>query len=162
VGSRRWVCLEIDFRWGPASDRCRRWHKFDPNSHDYILANTVFQSHSARPVLDFLGVRLGALRAAAGLQVISFTATAKVLFTLAMTYMIVSGFLTYAEIGEVNGILPNDQRISYLWGYPGKMLKIKRLYKQLCPTGRIDRFRVVSEILGILLGATAFAMGFSR
>ena len=64
-----------------------------------------------------------------------------VLFCLACSSAILSSFFLWQEIGEINRKLSDDEQISY-WGmHPVKMARIKREYKRLYPSGRIDLIR---------------------
>ncbi len=53
--------------------------------------------------------------------------------------MIGSALVISAMIGEVNRRLPEDQQVSYLLGYPGKLTRIKHEYKQLYPKGNLAK-----------------------
>jgi hypothetical protein len=69
----------------------------------------------------------------------------------------------FAIIGEVNRKLPDQQRISYLWGYAAKYERIIREYQRLCPGGRLVTYYYISVALGLLLGlAFAWQFGFFR
>jgi len=66
---------------------------------------------------------------------------AVILFSLAFSCAILSAFFLWQQIGEINRKLPDSEQISY-WGmHPAKMAKIKREYKRLYPSGRIDLMR---------------------
>lgn len=91
------------------------------------------------------------------------TAPAIVLFCLACSCALLSAFLLWQEIGEINRKLPDDQQISY-WGiHPIKMAKIKREYKRLYPSGRIDLvsriFQYAAFVFFVLL---LIPLGFFR
>ena len=69
-----------------------------------------------------------------------------VLFSLAMTCLVTSGFLLCQEIGEINKCKSSEEQISY-WGmYPGKMSRIKREYKKLYPSGKVELMRFAFQI----------------
>ena len=55
----------------------------------------------------------------------------------AISCIVASGFLLFAMVGEINRLLPQDQRISYLWGHWQKYSEIYAEYKRVCPTGRL-------------------------
>lgn len=66
-----------------------------------------------------------------------------VLFCLAFSCAILSSFLLWQEIGEINRKLPDAEQISY-WGmHPTKMARIKREYTRLYPSGKIDLMRLI-------------------
>jgi len=68
-----------------------------------------------------------------------------VLFCLAFSCAILSSFLLWQEIGEINRKLPDAEQISY-WGmHPTKMARIKREYKRLYPSGKIDLMRLIFQ-----------------
>jgi hypothetical protein len=76
---------------------------------------------------------------------------------------IISGFLVYQEIGEVNRKLSEHEQIRYLFMYPGKMQKIQAEYKRLYPKGKVDLWRRVFQIaFFVFMAATALASGFLR
>ena len=86
-----------------------------------------------------------------------------VFLSLAATCAIICGFLTHQEIGEVNRRLPDNQQIPYPFMYPGKMRKIRALYKQFYPNGRVDFWGRFFEWSGfVFLALTAVAGGFLR
>jgi len=54
----------------------------------------------------------------------------------------------WQEIGEINRKLPDAEQISH-WGmHPVKMAKVKREYKRLYPSGRIDLMRHIFQYVG--------------
>ena len=57
-------------------------------------------------------------------------------------------------IGEVNRRLPEDQQVSYLWGYPGKLSGIREQYKRFYPKGTLSRVLTVLQALFIIVMAT--------
>ena len=82
---------------------------------------------------------------------------------LATTCAIISSFLIYQEIGEVNRKLPDDEQISYLLMYPGKMRWIKVTYRRLYPDGRVNFWRGLFQGAAfVFLGLMAIAAGFLR
>jgi hypothetical protein len=50
----------------------------------------------------------------------------------------------------VNQKLPKDQQIEYAYGYPGKMRKIRALYRELYPTGHLARWELSLEVTGFV------------
>jgi hypothetical protein len=76
---------------------------------------------------------------------------AVVLFYLGCSCAILSSFFLWQQIGEINRKLPDNEQVSY-WGmHPVKMARIRREYKSLYPSGRIDLIRRLLEY-----AATAF------
>jgi hypothetical protein len=76
-------------------------------------------------------------------NLISFPAV--VLFCLACSCAILSAFFLWQQIGEINRKLPDTEQISY-WGmHPVKMARIKREYKRLYPSGRVDFLRRILQ-----------------
>ena len=89
--------------------------------------------------------------------------TALSLFVAAQTLIILSGFVMFAIIGEVNRRIPDQQRISYLFGHFGKYLMILREYRRLYPAGRLGLCFGVSLASGfILLLGCAWQLGLFR
>ena len=71
-----------------------------------------------------------------------------VLFCLACSCFMVSAFFLWQEIGEINRKLPENEQISY-WGiHPIKMAKIRREYKRLYPSGKIDLMSRIFQYAG--------------
>jgi len=86
-----------------------------------------------------------------------------VFLSLAATCAIVSGFLVYQEIGEVNRKLSDEERIPYLFMYPGKMQKIRTQYERLYPKARVDLWRRLFQAAALVfLALTALFGGFLR
>jgi hypothetical protein len=76
-------------------------------------------------------------------NLISFPAV--VLFCLAFSCAILSAFFLWQQIGEINRKLADNEQISY-WGmHPVKMAKIKREYRRLYPSGKIDLVRRIFQ-----------------
>ena len=90
-------------------------------------------------------------------------ATALILFSLAITSIIVSAFLLWKEIGELNRKLPDTEQIPYFWMYSEKRMRIKHEYKRLYPNGRVD-FAVFAfeSARFVLLSLSAVAAGFFK
>lgn len=78
-----------------------------------------------------------------------------------LTFMLISGFLIFAMIGEANRKLPEINRIPYS-GYDFvKYLKISENYRRLYPEGRLVLYFRLSLGLGILfLIAAGWLLGF--
>jgi hypothetical protein len=67
------------------------------------------------------------------------------LLCLAASCAILSAFFLWQQIGEINRKLPDNEQISY-WGmHPIKMARIKREYKRLYPSGKIDLMRRILQ-----------------
>jgi hypothetical protein len=72
-------------------------------------------------------------------MVLGMSPDATVFLCLAASCSIISGFLTYQEVGKVNRKLSEDEQILYLFiRYPRQMAKNKTQYKRFYPTGRVD------------------------
>jgi|HubBroStandDraft_4_1064222.scaffolds.fasta_scaffold839180_2 hypothetical protein len=85
------------------------------------------------------------------------------LFGGAISFMVASALLFYALIGKVNRFLPENEQISYLFLYPGKISKIKREYKRFYPDSRLLLVRLVLNTLGfVLLLMCMIQLGFFR
>jgi hypothetical protein len=70
---------------------------------------------------------------------------------------VVSTFILWREIDEINRKLSGEERISHLWMYTDKSLRIRREYRRLYPNGRLERLGFAFEILGFVLMACAAA-----
>jgi|HubBroStandDraft_6_1064221.scaffolds.fasta_scaffold44751_2 hypothetical protein len=91
------------------------------------------------------------------------TPSAIAFLILATACGIVSAYLTFREIEEVNRKLPQREHVEYAFMYPGKMKGIGLAYKEFYPQGTTNRWRVVFQTLAFLfLGLTAVAAGFLR
>ena len=77
-----------------------------------------------------------------------------VLLAVGVTLAVVSGLVISAMIGEVNRRLPDDQQVSYLWGYPGKLSGIREQYKRFYPKGKLSKVLTVLEALILIVMAT--------
>lgn len=83
--------------------------------------------------------------------------------SLAASCIIVSGFLTYQEIGEVNRKLPDEKQIPYLFMYPREMQRLKAEYRRLYPNGRVEFWRMAFQLTGfVCLVLTALVSGFLK
>jgi hypothetical protein len=76
--------------------------------------------------------------------------------SLGATCAIISGYMAFQEIGEVNRRLSEDQQFAYYGFYPGKMQRIKQEYRRLYPKGRVETLRVVFQIASFVFVALAF------
>lgn len=87
-----------------------------------------------------------------GMQTGNFISVPTVaLFCLACSCAILSSFFLWQQIGEINRKLPDNEQISY-WGmHPFKMATIRREYKRLYPSGRIDLLRRSFQYAGFAL-----------
>ena len=80
---------------------------------------------------------------------------------LGASCMLISGFVLWQEIGEVNRKRPDDQQISYLGIYTEKMAKIRSEYRRLYPSGCVDHVRLAFQIAGfVFLLAAVITMRF--
>ena len=71
--------------------------------------------------------------------------------------------LVHREIVAVNRQLPDAERISYSFMYPGKMQKIKAEYKRLYPTGMVETWRLRLQIaMFVFLALAAIFLGFFK
>lgn len=71
-----------------------------------------------------------------------------VILCLAGSCAMLSSFLLWQEIGEVNRKLSDTEQISY-WGmHPAKMARVKREYRRLYPAGKIDLGRRMFQYAG--------------
>jgi len=77
--------------------------------------------------------------------------TALIMFLAAQTCIIVSGFLVFAMIGEINRQVSEDQRIAYLGGDVVKFGKIFREYRRLYPGGRLAFYSNLTAALAMFL-----------
>jgi len=94
-------------------------------------------------------------------NLISFPAVA--LFCLACSCAILSAFFLWQQIGEINRKLPDNEQISY-WGmHPVKMAKIKREYRRLYPSGKIDLLRRILQYAAfVFLVLLLIPLGFFK
>lgn len=81
----------------------------------------------------------------------ALSSTAIVLLVLAVSCIVLSTFILWREIDEVNRKLSDEQQISYLWMYTDKRLRIRKEYRRLYPNGRLEHVGVAFEILGFVL-----------
>ncbi len=60
-----------------------------------------------------------------------------------------SGFILVSRMIElVNQKVPESQRIEFAYRYPGKITRIRRLYRDLYPGGRLADWEIGIEIAG--------------
>jgi hypothetical protein len=91
------------------------------------------------------------------------TLSGVVFLCLGASCAIISGFLIYQEIGEVNRKLSKHEQIRFFFMYPGKMQKIQAEYRRFYPKGRVDLWRKVFEVACfIFMAATALVSGFLK
>ena len=84
-------------------------------------------------------------------------------FVLALSSGLVSSYLVWREIEDVNRNLPPNEQIEYAYMYPGKMRKIKIAYGRFYPSGKLERWRFVSQTgMVVFLVLTAVSAGFLR
>lgn len=75
------------------------------------------------------------------------------------TLAVGSALVIFAMIGEVNRQLPEDQQVSYLWGYPGKLSEIRDQYY---PKGILGKVLDVQWVLiVIMMAASALLFGLA-
>jgi len=85
------------------------------------------------------------------------------LFVLAQTFILLSGFVMFAMIGEINRRVPDQQRVSYLGGHFAKYRRILGDYQRLYPAGRLGLYFKVSLASGlVLLLGSAWQLGLFR
>lgn len=83
------------------------------------------------------------------------------LFLCATSFMILSNFLFYVMIGQINVKLPEEQRIGYFWFDFGKNARVFREYRRLYPSGYLHVFAAFFFAVAIaLLLAFAWEFGF--
>jgi hypothetical protein len=70
---------------------------------------------------------------------------------LPFTVLGFSSFVLISRMIElVNQKLPKDQQIEYAYRYPGKMRKIRALYREHYPTGHLAKWELGVEVAGFL------------
>ena len=89
--------------------------------------------------------------------------SAVILFALAVSCAVLSSFVLWQEIGEVNRKLADAEQISY-WGmHPAKMARIKREYVRWYPSGKLDLVRrILQYAMFVFLALLLIPMGFFR
>jgi hypothetical protein len=96
------------------------------------------------------------------MQLMNFPLAVVFLLTGAVMLMIGSALVISAMIGEVNRRLPEDQQVSYLLGYPGKLTGIKHEYKRLYPEGNLAKvLSVLWVLIVIMMAACALLIGLA-
>lgn len=82
-------------------------------------------------------------------------------FGIAGTCMILGGYVTSAMIGDVNRVVPESERISYVGGTPGKWARIFREYRRHYPRGALARIAIALDIgAGLCLAFLAYWLLF--
>lgn len=90
-----------------------------------------------------------------------FTPAAIIFLVAATVCLMTSGFYLWKEIDEVNRRLPLERRISSLGMYTDKRRKIRNLYREFYPEGRLERKVLGWEIAGFVsLFLSALTSGF--
>lgn len=85
-------------------------------------------------------------------DILTFPISAAILLCLAASCCMLSAFCLWQEIGEVNRKLPDDQRLS-CWGmHFVKMSKVKREYRRLYPSGKVDLWRRIFQYAAFAFG----------
>jgi hypothetical protein len=85
------------------------------------------------------------------------------LFLISQTFILLSGYLMFAMIGEVNRKTAETQRVSYLLGYLAKYAKVLREYRRLYPGGRLALYFSFCLAVGLaMLTASAWQLGMFR
>ena len=70
---------------------------------------------------------------------------------LPFTVLGFSSFVLISRMIELlNQKLPKDQQIEYAYRYPGKMRKIRALYREHYPTGHLSKWELVVEVTGFV------------
>jgi hypothetical protein len=85
------------------------------------------------------------------MQLMHFPALVAILLAGAVTLMFSSALIISAMIGKVNRYLPEDQQVSYMWGYPGKLSEIREQYKRFYPQGSLGRVLNLLWVLIVIL-----------
>ena len=68
---------------------------------------------------------------------------------LPFTVLGLSSFVLISRMIEmINQKLPQEQQIEYAYRYPGKMKKIRALYREHYPTGHLGKWELAVEVIG--------------
>ncbi len=87
--------------------------------------------------------------------------TSLCLFAAAGSLVILSNFLVYIMVGQVNRRLSDEEQVNYLFWYPGKLARLKKLYRQLYPEGRLVLlFHLCAVLAGLFFLAFVWKFGF--
>ena len=78
---------------------------------------------------------------------------------LAASCFVLSSFVLWQEIREVNKKLSDDQQLSYIGMYTSKRLRIKKEYARSYPSGRLDQIQWALEIAGFIFLLVAVIQG---
>jgi hypothetical protein len=85
------------------------------------------------------------------------------LLSLACSSSILSAFFLWQEIGEINRKLTDTEQISYWVMHPAKMAKVKREYKRLYPSRKIDLIRRIFRYAGFtFMALMLIPLGFFK
>ena len=96
------------------------------------------------------------------MQLMHFPLVAAFLVGGAASLAMASSLIISAMIGKVNQKLPDDEQVSYLWGYLGKISGIKEQYKRFDPTGSLDRMLdLIWVLIVIMMLAATFVVARS-
>src|SRR5262245_20412244 len=88
---------------------------------------------------------------------------ALVFFIASISFGLISNFVMFAIIGEVNRKLPDEHRISYLGWHIAKYQRTVREYRRFYPGGRFVVYHYVALALCVLLlAASGWELGFFR
>ncbi len=86
------------------------------------------------------------------------------LFIVAIGCAISSSIVISDMIEEINRVTPTDEKENPLFGYPGKIGRIERKYRQLNPDGSreelLDRLMIMSGVLLVVGAGLMFGPGF--
>lgn len=83
------------------------------------------------------------------------------LFFAAQSLMIVSAFLLFVMITEVNQKLPEGQKISFLGWHSGKYRRVVAEYRRLYPCGRLNVCSWLAFFAGLVFAVCcAWRLGF--
>jgi len=88
---------------------------------------------------------------------------ASLFFLGSLSFAPASAFVLFAMIGEVNRKVPDQRRISYLFGYFNKYLLIFREYRRLYPDGRLAVYCYLLSLIALtLFVVSAWQIGLFR
>jgi len=85
------------------------------------------------------------------MQLVHFPTLVPFLLAGGVTLMIGSALIISAMIGKVNRMLPEDEQVSYMWGYPGKLSEIRDQYKRFYPQGSLVRLLSLLWVLIVII-----------
>ena len=85
------------------------------------------------------------------------------LFLIAIGLGIFSSFISLIIVAEVNRKLPDSEQVNYFFWYPGKFLKVKRLYQKFYPQRHlVFLYYLCVWLAGAFMLAFAWKLGFFR